>query len=362
MSGRAPVFDELIDDAYLEASASAWAYVRAHGAAILERLGLWRQPPRPRPAEELGAALGVEPAGAAPFAWLFEAVAAGGGGRVRREGGGYAPGEPPPAGHLEAAAAAVRRHAAGVGSSIELIEYVAERYPDFLRGERSGPMILLKGRGLELWEAYFSAANPLYQVHNAACARGLRRAIAAIGRPPHVVELGAGTGGGTAGVLAEMAAAEPGRRGRLTITDTAPSFLFRIGERLAGAGVELARRRVDFERPLAEQGLAPGEADVVVAVNALHIAADLPATLDRLAGTLAAGGRLVVSESLCGAGEQVHQDFVFNLLPGSATGGSRFLTAAAWRAAFAASPFEAEIEVNRQGPELALLAVAAVRG
>lgn len=355
------LIDELIDSAYLEASEAAWGLVRLRAAGVLEELGLWRLPRAERSLDEIAAALGVAADRGGPLAWMLDALvptgavsAAGTGFGTRRWTALEPPGEPA----RRAAAEAAGRHAAGLGSSRELIDFVAARYADFLRGERSGPTILLKSPGLELWEAYFSAANPLYDVHNAAAARGLGRELPRIGPRPRLLELGAGTGGGSAAVLAELERAGAAEGARLTLTDASPSFLLRTVERLAPAAAEIGRRRLDFNRPLEEQGIEPASVDAVIAVNALHLADDLPGTMVRLAGALAPGGVLVISESICGAGEQVHQEVVFNLLPASGTGGSRFLTARRWRELLADSPFEVEVESNRLGPELALVAVA----
>lgn len=365
MSAVRGAFDRSIDAAYLAASAAAWGLVRSRAAVALERLGLWDLEGGPRGLEELAAELGVAPDRAGALAWMLEALVPAGGVAVTGDPGGrrWRPVAPLVEEFHHSAQAAADRHASGLGASRALIDHVGERYPDFLRGERSGPAILLKTPGLELWEAYFSAANPLYDVHNAACALGLRAVLPAFGPRPRVVELGAGTGGGSAAVLAELEAVAGGRGASLTLTDASPSLLVRTLERLAPATVETSRRRFDFNRPFEEQGIEPGGADIVVAVNALHLAADLPETLGRLARALAPGGRLILSESLCGAGEQVHQEIVFNLLPASGAaaghpGASRFFTAERWRRALAAAPLEVEVEVNRLGPELALLAMA----
>lgn len=345
--------DAAIDAHYLAGSAAAVRYVQALAAEVLRELGLWRLEPEPRSLDEVAAALGVVPEVRFALAWLLEDAAdAGATSDVERRG-------------RELAAAAPAS-----GASRELLDYAASRYPDYLRGARSGAAILLKPPAVKLWEAYFSAANPFYDVHNRLGWTGLREALARLGRPARAVELGAGTGGGTGAVLAGLAEDDEaaGRIASLTITDVSPSFLVGTLERLRAASppVPLERRKLDFGRPLADQGFPPGSIDVFFGVNALHNGADLGATLAALAQTLAPDGFLVVSESICGAGEHVHQEFIFNLLPlprpprqdAVGTPGSRFFTAAAWRQALAASPFRAEVHANTQGPELALLALA----
>lgn len=370
MSGDGQVFDRLVDRAYLEASEAAWGYVRLRTAEVLEELGLWRLTGRTLPLDRLAAELGAAEDRAHALAWMLDALVPLGAVEIADGGGADAAGgdarrwtvkAAPGAEQRRDLLAAAEREAAAIGSSRPLFDYAAERYAAFLRGERGGPTILLKPPGLELWEAYFSAANPLYEIHNAAGAAGLER-LAALPAGPRVLELGAGTGGGSAAVLAALERSA-GEGAGLVVSDTSPSFLLRTVERLSPRAVTVERRRLDFNRSFEDQGVEAGSFDAVVAVNALHLAADLPAVLARVAETLTAEGALVISESLCGPGEQVHQEFVFNLLPGGGDppGASRFFSAERWRSRLAASPFDHRLEWNRRGPQLGLLAVCRPR-
>jgi SAM-dependent methyltransferase len=199
----------------------------------------------------------------------------------------------------------------------------------------------------------------------------LAEAIRRLGRNVNAAELGTGTGGGTDAILRGVIAAGEPRLSSLTLTDIAPSLLVNTLERVTQtypSAPRLARRRLDFSRPFSEQGLAPGSFDVLVGVNALHNAPNLVKMLETLREELPQDGFLVISESICGADTQVHQDFIFNLFPlnhprreigsSSTRRHSRFLTSVHWREALEAAGFSAEIHVNRLGPELALLAIA----
>lgn len=365
--------DEVIDPRYLADSAAAEAYVRAHGVEILRQIGLWREAPaEPLAPSELARRLGVAEDQGFALRWLLgEARDAGCVERLDAAGQDceprFRPLEEPPRGLLAGAEETLERHADGVGSSRPELDYVASRYPDFLRGERSGPAVLLKGPALDLWHSYFSADNPLYDVHNVLGAAGVERALDGLGRRARIVELGAGTGGATSALLRRLGSTGAERVAELTITDLAPSFLVVTLERLVESygdpGFPLGRKRLDFTRPLAEQGIDRGGVDVLLAVNALHNAADLPAVLAMLAAALPADGALVISESICEPGRHVHQDFVFNLLPLGRprhAGGveSRFFSAGQWHTALEESGLESEIHVNSSGPELALMAIA----
>jgi SAM-dependent methyltransferase len=357
--------DGWVDAQYLVSSSVASDYVRLKSAEILEACGLRDLPSVPLP--RVREALGVIPELDYALVWLLKEASLLGAVEVSptAEGGNlYASGQPVAPAIAERIREETGEHADRIGSSLPMFEHVAGHYPDYLKGRRSGHLVLFKGAALQLWESYFSAANPLYDIHNRLGWDGLRVALERLGRPARVVELGVGTGGGTEAVLAGLSAAAAPRLESLTLSDASPSFAVNTAQRLAGraAGRTVFRhRRLDFNRPLVDQGLEPGSVDIFLAVNAIHNGGDLGATLAFLRAALASDGFLVISESICSVSAHVHQDFVFNLLPlpshGIATA-SRFFSAAAWRDALHAAGWRAEVVVNREGPELALLGIA----
>jgi hypothetical protein len=359
--------DALVDERYLAASAAAVDSVRGHAAQVLHRLKLWDRVPRPQPLAAVAAALGTPAELSFALAWLLEEAAALGAVRIERSGWEdlYEPAAFPPAELFAAHRRRLDELAGGVGSSRAMFDHVAEHYPAYLRGEKSGAGLLLKGPAQKLLEEYFGAANPLYDVHNQLGWVGLREALRRLGRPARALELGTGTGGGTEAILRGLRR-DGGALASLTLSDVSPTFLVNTLERLAGRAdpppVPLERRRLDFTRPLTEQGVAPGGIDVLVGVNALHNGNDLAGVVGATRSALAADGYLIVSESLCQPSGHVHQDFIFNLLPlerrVQAGVSSRFLSAEAWEEVLRAGGFSAELYRNRRGPQLALLAIA----
>lgn len=334
-----PKVDELVDDRYLAASAAAEDYVRGLAARILTQMGLWDKVAPSASVEAAAAALGTVPELSFALAWLLEEA-----GAERR---------------AEASELSLDE------ASREMFDYVAGHYPEYLKGDRSGPSILLKGASLRLWEEYFGPTNPLYDIHNQLGWIGLREAARRLGRPAHVLELGAGTGGGTEAILRGLQR-EGETLASLTVSDVSPTFLINTLERLVRSidpfPVPVQRRRLDFTRPITEQGIAPGSVDILLGVNALHNGSDLVASVSALRPALADDGYLIVSESLCSPGGHVHQDFVFNLLPlerrTHSAAASRFLHARAWEDILRAGGFISEVYSNSRGPELALLAIA----
>jgi SAM-dependent methyltransferase len=355
----ADLVDRYVDAPYLRATAIAECYVRAHAARILASFGI----------DAVGRAAAAAVAAGLPIAsgarpaldWLLAEVGA----ATAEAPAARAPGTPPsaraPLADDEPAARHLDAHRERIGSSIPLIDHVAEHYPAFLRGERSPLSILFRGAGVALWEAYFSSTNPLYDVHNALAAEGLRAAAAALPLR-RVLELGAGTGGATAAL--RRALDQSGAEGaELVASDVSPAFVARARDRLTAPGI--SHRCLDFDRPLAPQGVAAAGVDAIVAVNALHASGDVAAALAECRRALRPGGLLIVSESICEPGDRLHQEFVFNLLPAAAPragGGSRFFSGRRWRELLAASAFAASVHVNGGPRPIAMLAVARTDG
>jgi SAM-dependent methyltransferase len=315
--------DRLVDDEYLAACARGWAVVRGLAPSILD---------------EIDGAPGVAPDEHRAYCirWLRQAATIG------SDQDAQAPAE-------------------AMAPTLDLLKHAAAEYPSFLRGATSGPAILLAGDGLRLWYDYFQSSNGLYRPLNAAAVHtvlGLLRE----GRGSRILEVGAGTGGATSHLLAcwpDDLAADV----EYTVTDTSPRLLRATRERVADdapAEASLDFRRFDFDLPASQQRLAPQSFDIVFAVNAIHNAADLASTLRELRSLLRPNGALVLSESICGSGDLVHQEFILNLLPLPADAYprmSRFHSKSDWLRIFTDAAVLCDVQVNSLGPELVMTAV-----
>ncbi len=232
-----------------------------------------------------------------------------------------------------------------------VVRAMVEHVPAFLRGEKTGEEILFSPARLPLWFEYFSNDNLLYAINNRLGAEAVVRALPA-GRPATIVELGGGSGS-AALALAERLARDAGlpRLGRYLFTEIVPTFLRRAERNLKARFPELPVefRRVDMDQDLEAQGVPRGIADVVYAVNTVHIARDLGAALGRIRETLKPGGVAVFSECVRPFdGQPIYVEFVFNFLEnftGVATDPATrpnhgFLTPGNWRDALRAAGFE----------------------
>jgi SAM-dependent methyltransferase len=287
-------------------------------------------------------------AAAVPVDWMLRRLAARG--ALAHEAGRFRADRPLAALDPAAVQAEQRGHDAACLPAYALAETAALDYPAFLRGERSGEEILLSPRRLALWTSYFSNDNPLYAVNNRLGAAAVEAWLPS--GPTTILELGGGLGSGAMAVLERLGAA--GRLGDVRayrFTELVPAFLRRaerLRERVPDAGA-LTFGALDMNRPFGEQGVAPGSASVVYAVNTLHVAHDLAFTLDEVRRVLAPGGRLVFSECIRPfPGQTLYPEFVFNLLetfraprlhPACRPNGG-FLTPEQWTAALTTAGLE----------------------
>jgi SAM-dependent methyltransferase len=261
--------------------------------------------------------------------------------------------DPLPPGDPDAPEARARAIEPGALPAFVVVRAMVDHVPEFLRGEKTGEEILFSPARLPLWFDYFSNDNLLYQINNRLGAEAVARALLPARRPATILEIGGGSGS-AALALGERLARDGalGRIGRYRFTEIVPTFLRRaeraIRQRFPALPVEFAR--LDMNADFAAQGVPSGEADVVYAVNTVHIARDLGATLSRIRESLRPGGVAIFSECVRPfPGQPIYVEFVFNFLEnftGVATDPATrpnhgFLTPENWRRAFAAAGFEA---------------------
>ena len=247
--------------------------------------------------------------------------------------------------------------------SYVLAETVAQDYPAFLRGERTGEEILFSPARLRLWVEFFSNDNPFYAVNNLVGAVAVEEYLPL--RPTIALELGGGLGSAAAALLPRLhTSARWADIAEYRFTEIVPAFLRRgqhvLQTRFPDASF-LRFASLDMNLPFAAQGAEPASLSLVYAVNTLHVARDLAFTLREIFGALAPGSRLVIAECVRHSATQtIAVEFIFNLMqtfrsptlhPIYRPNGG-FLTPQQWRAAMAAAGF-VDVEVL---PDLARVA------
>jgi SAM-dependent methyltransferase len=319
---------------------------------LVHDLGIEEPLARGLSAGELVRSRGFAPRAEIPLRWFLRKLAAAG--YLDESSGGsdavYRSRGPLPAGDPDRAEARARAIDPGAMPAFAVVRAMVEHVPEFLRGEKTGEEILFSPARLPLWFDYFSNDNLLYQINNRLGAEAVARALPA--RAATVVELGGGSGSAALALGERLARdAALSRIERYHFTEVVPTFLRRAERTLRARfpTLPLAFARVDMDRDLGEQGIAAGSADVVYAVNTVHIARDLGATLRQIRGALRPGGAAVFSECVRPfPGQPIYVEFVFNFLEnftGVATDprtrpNHGFLTPANWRDALADAGFE----------------------
>jgi|HubBroStandDraft_1064217.scaffolds.fasta_scaffold00052_10 acyl transferase domain-containing protein/SAM-dependent methyltransferase/aryl carrier-like protein len=195
----------------------------------------------------------------------------------------------------EAARAAVLAEAPALAPHLALLDRCVERLADIVSGRVAATDVVFPGGRFDLVEALYRD-NPWADHFNRLIADGVAQAVAAL--PPdetvRIIEIGAGTGGTTAGVL--QALDSRGDRVRYDYTDISPGFV-QHGRRRFGAGRPwVACSLLDIERSPAEQGFAEGGYHLAIATNVLHATRRIAATLDHVRRLLIPGGLLLVNE------------------------------------------------------------------
>ncbi|MEU6665609.1 bifunctional Gfo/Idh/MocA family oxidoreductase/class I SAM-dependent methyltransferase [Streptomyces sp. NPDC046727] len=187
----------------------------------------------------------------------------------------------------------------GLGSR-EFVAYLrrnATCLPQLMRGEQQAALLLFPEGRMEVADAVYRDTVTARYLNTAVAT--VVRSLAAVRdatRPLRVVEVGAGTGATTEAVAAALA--EDGR-GRPPVdylfTDVSHFFVTVAKERHADRPW-IRHGLYDIDEDPAAQGLELGTADVVIAAGVLNNARDTEATVRSLAGLLAPGGRLLITE------------------------------------------------------------------
>ncbi|KAJ5671786.1 Acyl transferase/acyl hydrolase/lysophospholipase [Penicillium longicatenatum] len=135
-----------------------------------------------------------------------------------------------------------------------------------------------------------------------------------------ILEIGAGTGGMTAQVIAVLEEREY-RTGAPSFaeyhyTDISHVFLERARTRWPNLQAEgrLKFQTLDIDKAIETQGLEPSSYDLVIAASVLHATPDLEKTIRTVRKTLKPGGRLILLEAI--KPEDVATNFMAGLVPG----------------------------------------------
>lgn len=126
----------------------------------------------------------------------------------------------------------------------------------------------------------------------------------------HILEIGAGTGGATAGILSELGT----YFSSYTFTDIGVAFLGKAQERFKAFSSRLIFKTLDIENDPTTQGFTEHSYDIVLAANVLHATRSLEKTLKNARRLLRPGGYLILLEIVDNGPLRV--GFIMGGLPG----------------------------------------------
>ncbi|MGA0532809.1 amino acid adenylation domain-containing protein [Hansschlegelia sp. KR7-227] len=241
----------------------------------------------------------------------------------------------------------VWRRVATIAPQIDVAEAALRALPEILSGARRATDVLFPGGSLKLVEGVYKH-NPIADHFNAAVAETVAAVIEArLAFDPaaaiRLIEVGAGTGGTSAGVLGRLRDF-PGRIEEYCYTDLSRAFLAH-GESSFGPEHPYLRGRIfNVEKPISGQDLTPGRYDVAIAANVLHATRDVRATLRNVKAALRANGVLILNEL---SENTLFAHLTFGLLEGwwlyedgrLRLPGSPILSPESWRGALEAEGF-----------------------
>jgi SAM-dependent methyltransferase len=313
---------------------------------LLRGLGEWRS------SQELCSSLSFQPRFQSALTWILERLVetACVDARTEKETRQYQLRQTPWQPELAAFRARALAIDQGNAPTLDLLDCAARFYPAVARGKQTAEQSLFGPEGIPLWLNYFRNDNLTYAVNNWVAAVLAAQCIEERSSI-RILEIGAGAGSATEILLRWFT--ERGlvsRIQRYIITEPNAFFRRRAQRELTSkyADLPLEFAGLDLNLPWNQQGVAPGEFDLVFAVNVLHIAKDLLFGLSEARAALANDGWLVVGECLRPYPNQpIYPELMFQVLESFTDvdldpefrPNSGFLTPEQWRAAFARADF-----------------------
>jgi acyl transferase domain-containing protein len=194
-------------------------------------------------------------------------------------------------------------------AELTLVTRCGERLVEVLRGD-CDPLQLLFPDGSTAVAERLAQDSPPARACNALVQSAFAMALASVpeGRPLRVLEIGAGTGGTTTGLLPLL----PAQRTEYVFTDVSRLFLARARDKYAGYPF-VRYEMLDIEADPASQGFAAHAFDLVLAANVLHATRDLRESLAHVKHLLAPAGLLLLLE---GTAQQRWVDLTYGLTAG----------------------------------------------
>ncbi|MGH8258916.1 MAG: beta-ketoacyl synthase N-terminal-like domain-containing protein, partial [Steroidobacteraceae bacterium] len=199
---------------------------------------------------------------------------------------------------------------------VRLVDATLRALPQILSGRQRATDVLFPNSSMELVQGTYKS-NPIADYFNGVVAETVAafvqcRAGQPAGERLRILEIGAGTGGTSESVLRRLER-HAGSIAEYCYTDLSKAFLLHAQDHYCARYPYVVTAIFDVERALAEQSIAVGGYDLVIAANVLHATRNIRATLRNAKAVLKGNGVLLLNE-LCGRSVFAH--LTFGLLEG----------------------------------------------
>ncbi|MCP5003643.1 MAG: SDR family NAD(P)-dependent oxidoreductase, partial [Planctomycetes bacterium] len=204
----------------------------------------------------------------------------------------------------------------GLKAQVVLVDVCLRALPDILTGKQHATDIMFSNSSMALVEGIYKD-NPVSDMFNDLLGDTLVAYIQQrIERDADVqlriLEIGAGTGGTTAGLLKRLMTIQDHIQ-EYCYTDISKAFLMHAETNYAAECPYLTTQIFNIESPIAGQAIQAGQYDVVIAANVLHATKDIRRTLRNSKAALRKGGILLLNEL---SNKSLFTHLTFGLLDG----------------------------------------------
>ena len=201
-------------------------------------------------------------------------------------------------------------------AQVVLAEACLRAMPDILTGKVKATDVMFPNSSMELVEGIYKGnllSDLFHDVLGETLVSYIQESLSQDGSSQfRILEIGAGTGGSTDGLLSKLRPFQDHIR-EYCYTDLSKAFLLHARENYVSRAPYLTTRIFDVEKPIAEQNIQADRYDVVIAANVLHATRNIRQTLRNVKASMRKGGVLLLNE-LSGKSQFAH--LTFGLLEG----------------------------------------------